>query len=498
MACDLAVIGGGFTGLWAALLAKEANPGRSVVVVEGNRVGWAASGRNGGFCDASLTHGAANGRERFPSEYAALQRLGAENLTAIETAIGRLGIDCGFEQTGTIEVATEDYQVTELREAAETDGATFLDAGAVRAEVNSPTYLAGGWNKEGTALVDPARLAWGLAAACERIGVRIAEHTPATGLASDADGVTVKTRDGVLRARRVALGTNAFPSLVRRLTPVYRAGLRLRACDRTAQPGPARRSRLGEPAGRRRSGQPVPLLPAHRGQPDPVGRVRRHLPLRPPRTDDLRSAACHLRQARGPLFHHVPAAGRDRVQPPLGRRDRHQQPVLRALRYRAPRPRRLRSRVHRARRGREQVRRPGHARPADRRADRADRAAAWSAASRSPSRPSPSPTWGSRPLAGRSPRPTRNPATGTCGCGPWTRPAWATTPSVMAGVFASVAATPEERRATRPGGARHLPGLAALGPGDIGPDYGSRDANFEVAAAHAAIRMPAPPTGSAP
>ena len=219
MACDLAVIGGGFTGLWAALLAKEANPGRSVVVVEGNRVGWAASGRNGGFCDASLTHGAANGRDRFPSEYGTLQRLGAENLNAIETAIGRLGIDCGFERTGTIEVATEDYQVTGLREAAETDGVTFLDAEAVRAEVNSPTYLAGGWNKEGTALVDPARLAWGLAAACERIGVRIAEHTPATGLASDADGVTVKTRDGVLRARRVALGTNAFPSLVRRLRP---------------------------------------------------------------------------------------------------------------------------------------------------------------------------------------------------------------------------------------------------------------------------------------
>ncbi len=219
MACDLAVIGGGFTGLWTALLAKEANPGRSVVVVEGSRVGWAASGRNGGFCDASLTHGAANGRERFPSEYATLQRLGAENLTAIETAIGRLGIDCGFERTGTIEVATEDYQVTELREAAETDGVTFLDTEAVRAELNSPTYLAGGWNKEGTALVDPARLAWGLAAACERIGVRIAERTPATGLASDEDGVTVKTRDGVLRARRVALGTNAFPSLVRRLRP---------------------------------------------------------------------------------------------------------------------------------------------------------------------------------------------------------------------------------------------------------------------------------------
>jgi glycine/D-amino acid oxidase-like deaminating enzyme len=219
LTCDLAVIGGGFTGLWTALLAKQANPGRSVVLVEGNRVGWAASGRNGGFCDASLTHGAANGRERFGGEFATLQRLGEQNLTAIQTAVGELGIDCGFERTGTLEVATEEYQVVELREAAELDGGTFLDAAAVRAEVNSPTYLAGAWDAEGTALVDPARLAWGLAVACERIGVRIVERTPATGLASDADGVTVKTAEGVLRARKVALGTNAFPSLIRRLRP---------------------------------------------------------------------------------------------------------------------------------------------------------------------------------------------------------------------------------------------------------------------------------------
>ncbi len=68
-------------------------------------------------------------------------------------------------------------------------------------------------------MIQPARLAWGLAAACEQIGVRIAERTPATGLASDADGVTVRTRHGVLRARRVALATSAFPSLVRRLRP---------------------------------------------------------------------------------------------------------------------------------------------------------------------------------------------------------------------------------------------------------------------------------------
>jgi glycine/D-amino acid oxidase-like deaminating enzyme len=132
LACDLAVIGGGFTGLWAALLAKEANPGRSVVLIEGSRVGWAASGRNGGFCDASLTHGAANGRDRFPAEFGTLQCLGAENLDAIEAAVGRYGIDCEFERTGSISVATEEYQVAGLRESASGDGVTFLDAEAMR------------------------------------------------------------------------------------------------------------------------------------------------------------------------------------------------------------------------------------------------------------------------------------------------------------------------------------------------------------------------------
>jgi glycine/D-amino acid oxidase-like deaminating enzyme len=219
LSCDLAVIGGGFTGLWAALLAKEANPGRSVVLIEGNRVGWAASGRNGGFCDASLTHGTANGRDRFPAEFATLQRLGAENLDAIEAAAGRYGIDCEFERTGSIAVATEPYQVGALRENAKADGVTFLDAEAMRAEVNSPIYLAGTWDAKGAAMIHPARLAWGLAAACERVGVRVAERTPATGLASDADSVTVRTRRGVLRARRAVLATNAFPPLLRRLRP---------------------------------------------------------------------------------------------------------------------------------------------------------------------------------------------------------------------------------------------------------------------------------------
>jgi glycine/D-amino acid oxidase-like deaminating enzyme len=110
-----------------------------------------------------------------------------------------------------------------LREATE---GTFLDHDQIRSEVASPTYLAGLWTRGDNALVDPARLAWGLAEAAESLGVRICEGTRVAGLERDGDGVRVLTADGrTVRARRVALGTNAFPSLVRRVrwhtVPVY-------------------------------------------------------------------------------------------------------------------------------------------------------------------------------------------------------------------------------------------------------------------------------------
>ena len=74
LTCDLLVVGGGYTGLWTALHAAERNPGARVVLIEAERVGWAASGRNGGFVDASLTHGAQNGKTRWPDEFDQLER----------------------------------------------------------------------------------------------------------------------------------------------------------------------------------------------------------------------------------------------------------------------------------------------------------------------------------------------------------------------------------------------------------------------------------------
>src|SRR3569623_2728310 len=112
---DLCVVGGGYSGLWTAILAKERDPGRDVVLLEGNRIGWAASGCNGGFCAASRTHGYANGVERWPDEMDTLERLGRGSLDAVEQTLRRYEIACDFIRPGAITVATQPHQLEWLR-----------------------------------------------------------------------------------------------------------------------------------------------------------------------------------------------------------------------------------------------------------------------------------------------------------------------------------------------------------------------------------------------
>lgn len=224
---DLLVIGGGFSGLWTALLAKEADPARDVLLIEGSRIGWAASGRNGGFCAASITHGFDNGLSRWPEELDVLTRLGRDNLDAIADTIDRYGIECSFERTGDIALATDPHHLDGLAEAPST-GAEYgeklelLNREQVAERVRSPRYIGGIADRDGVAMVNPARLAWGLRAACLQLGVRIHEQTRATDFGAD-HGSTLEIRTesdsgpGVIRSARIALATNAFPPLLRRL-----------------------------------------------------------------------------------------------------------------------------------------------------------------------------------------------------------------------------------------------------------------------------------------
>jgi glycine/D-amino acid oxidase-like deaminating enzyme len=226
---DLVVVGGGYFGLWTALLAKERDPDREVLLLEGATCGHAASGRNGGFCEASLTHGFGNGLSRWPDELQQLIAMGRENLDGIERTVHEHGIDCDFVRAGSFGVATQDYQVDPLREEYDETrshgmATTWLSGPELRERVDSPTFLAGMHDPD-AAILEPARLAWGLRDACLRSGVRIAEQTQVTSLARAGDGIAVHTGDGRVQAQRVVLATNAYPPLLRRLrlmtVPVY-------------------------------------------------------------------------------------------------------------------------------------------------------------------------------------------------------------------------------------------------------------------------------------
>ena len=173
---DVAVVGAGFTGLWTAIALLTADPSLRVVVLEADRVGCGASGRNGGFCAASLTHGLSNGLLHFPDELDELEREGVANLAELVAFVGSEGIDCELEATGTLDVATEPWQVDGLHAYVELGARhghalTFLAREEVQAAVRSPRFLAGvRAGPEQCVLVNPAKLAWGLAMAAERRG----------------------------------------------------------------------------------------------------------------------------------------------------------------------------------------------------------------------------------------------------------------------------------------------------------------------------------------
>lgn len=227
---DLLIIGAGFTGLWTALLAKEEDPERDVTILEAGEVAIGASGRNGGFMDASITHGLQNGVRRWPREFPTLLALGIANLNEIEATIKRLGIECDYLRSGDIGMASEPYQVEDLKAEMELSGrynirSEFYDHERVQEIVKSPLFIVGLNFPDHAALVNPAQLAWGLRKACLELGVRLYEHSPVTELIEENNHVVAYTQYGQVRALRVGLATNAFPPLLKSLThyivPVY-------------------------------------------------------------------------------------------------------------------------------------------------------------------------------------------------------------------------------------------------------------------------------------
>lgn len=229
---DVAIIGAGFTGLWTAIQLLEVDPALRVTVLEMESAGFGASGRNGGFCDASLTHGLANGIAHFPNEIRELEAEGRRNLAELVAFVAAEGIDCGLEQTGSLSVADQPHQIEELRASADLAReygieTTFLDRAAVWEEIHSPVFEAGLLSgPDQTVMLDPARLAQGLKHAAIRRGAVIHEHTRVVGVERAPGSVRVLTEAGpTLVAQHVVVATSAYSGWLGRLqrlfVPVY-------------------------------------------------------------------------------------------------------------------------------------------------------------------------------------------------------------------------------------------------------------------------------------
>ena len=151
---DLAIVGGGLSGLWAAVQAKQLDPDREVVLLEAESIGHGATGRSGGFFTSSLTHGVGNGMSRFPGEMPLLERLGRHNFDRTVVALGQFEIDCDLELNGDLAVALEPHEEAWLAEeaAAAPDlghDVAVLDRDSVRAELDSPIYRGALWQRSG-------------------------------------------------------------------------------------------------------------------------------------------------------------------------------------------------------------------------------------------------------------------------------------------------------------------------------------------------------------
>jgi glycine/D-amino acid oxidase-like deaminating enzyme len=226
---DVAIVGGGFTGLWTALYLTRTDPSLRIAVLEREVAGFGASGRNGGWCSAlvptSLSVLArAGGRQRA----VALQRAMHATVDEVGAAAALEGIDCHFHKGGTVSVARTPMQLERAR--AEVEAARgwgfgeadlrLLEAAEAHARLGATDVLGATFTPH-CAAIHPARLVRGLAAAVERRGVAIFERTPVLAISQGIAETTL----GSVRADVVVRATEGFtPSLrgeERTTAPVY-------------------------------------------------------------------------------------------------------------------------------------------------------------------------------------------------------------------------------------------------------------------------------------
>lgn len=215
---DLLIVGGGFTGLWAAIQAKEADPSRAVALIEATEVAEGASGRPGGIISTSLMHGLKNASRIFPSDLDTLEALGRDNMDGFRASLDRYDIDAQAEWNGELTVSVDEAGEEVVEEEFQLHrqhghDATLLNTEELQAEIMSPLFRTAVWNRKLSGTVNPARLAWGLKQAAIDNGVKIFEQTALLSLHAESGRrgkMRATTSTGNIVTDKIVLATNAF------------------------------------------------------------------------------------------------------------------------------------------------------------------------------------------------------------------------------------------------------------------------------------------------
>jgi glycine/D-amino acid oxidase-like deaminating enzyme len=226
---DVVVVGAGFTGLWTAYYLLQRDPSLRVVMLEAQRVGDGASGRNGGWCSALLPMGLdAIAAASSHDDAVRLRRAMIDTVAEVGRVCEHESIDCHFAHSGTIEISRNPVQLARARAAVEhgcTYGATdhdlrFLEADEMASIVRATKALGGTFTPH-CATVQPALLVHGLARTVEQLGATIYEHSTVTSI----EPGRVQTLTGSVVAEVVVRATEAFspsiPQFRRSVVPIY-------------------------------------------------------------------------------------------------------------------------------------------------------------------------------------------------------------------------------------------------------------------------------------
>ncbi len=219
-AVDVAVIGAGYTGLSTAYHLKAAEPSLDVAVLEGETVGFGASGRNAGFVmtlfGASLgLMKALHGAERVRAAHAYMER----SIAALEEMIGEHKLDCDFERGGFLKVATTPRYAARIRDEIETlealgiHGHRWLESDELNGRVRSPTYV-GACLEPGCGLINPRKWVDALGRLAADAGARIYEHSRVARVERVGGKFRLTSNGATLTAEKVVFASNGYTHLI--------------------------------------------------------------------------------------------------------------------------------------------------------------------------------------------------------------------------------------------------------------------------------------------